>query len=186
VEDSRLQDAGLSRNNVLNQATDAGAGEAESNDTCVRNADETGNDNTTAPNIDGVGSDNDFVKQPGGRSDKGASAPEIELQYDALEVVEIADSRVLFKCPQNDDIIPKTSDERRRRVKELIKAMKNNVNTIERPTIKIYINRWQDGASYYREVLFERQAWRLLGDMLDLHNHGWTYSIEDPKLRGDI
>jgi hypothetical protein len=106
----------------------------------------------------------------------------IELQYDDLDNLQKEDKNVLFRCPGGNDTFPISRDARRTHVTELITAIYNNVDTIESMDGPVFKKRWADGAKYYDTVMIERQAWRVLGDVIDLHQNGWTYRIEDPLL----
>lgn len=169
---------------IQGSATDAhdqGATEVES----IDSDDDTSSDYVPDTNP----GDNSVNPASGTDAGKGQNdANRYQFQYDDMYDVYDEDLEfVLFPCPEDDDTVPETREERRALAGELFVAMKNNENTIEKDTNRIFIKRWKDGAQHYTDLNIERQVWRLLGTLIELYEGpGWLHPIEDPAQRKKV
>jgi hypothetical protein len=74
----------------------------------------------------------------------------------------------------------------RAHVKELVSAFQQRDVISESQNASATKSRWATNSNHYQAINFERQAWRILNDMLDLHRGGWRHRIEDTVLRESI
>jgi hypothetical protein len=130
-----------------------------------------------------VGVDDDMegaTDMEDGTDEEEDNDSEDDLLYDDEDDLKAEDDNwILFSCPRNDVTVPKTRGPRRAHVRKLIVAVKNNVDTVEKPTNKTYQTRWKDGAKHYSAANIEKLCWRVLGDMMDLYTgEGWYYPVD--------
>lgn len=84
------------------------------------------------------------------------------LYFTNYEDVLADDDITLFNSPRSDVTIPTTPEQKQAVIKTLVGAISNNIGVRESTTSYSFQNRWADGATYYRPIVFEKLAWGIL------------------------
>jgi hypothetical protein len=103
----------------------------------------------------------------------------ITLIYQDFESVKKHFQTALFEYPKPDPSIPRTPDEKQDLVKRLLLAIYQNIETIESHENPVFLKRWKNGAGYFKPDQLERMVWRLLEMIINLHEEGWKFPVDD-------
>jgi hypothetical protein len=88
--------------------------------------------------------------------------PVTQLLFNDAAAAKADDDQICFQPDPRDRTIPILDEDQQEYVLDLVNAIKNNGNVVEKTNNASFIKRWSDQATYYTEESFNKLAWYIV------------------------